>query len=496
MKARRHTLLVITTGIAAASALMLASCASTPPPLDANAVISKASAAMGADAVKTLRFAASGTGSVYGQAYLPDTKWPSVALSSFSRAYDYEAAAMREEFARSRTEPNGGGALPLMGEGEQRAIAVVQGALAWNMVGPAQVASPVAIDARIHDLWTSPHGVLKAAAKNKASAMNVTEGGQTYSVLSFSEPGRFTAKAFVNAQGLVEKVESRMPHPVMGESAVITMYSDYKAQGGTQFPARIRQTQEGTQVLDVQVSEVQVNAPVAAAATDLVRGFAERAASEQAAPGVWFIAGGSHNSVAIEMADHVILVESPLYDGRAAAVLAEVKRLVPSKPIRFVINSHHHFDHAGGLRAAVADGATLVTSMPGVSFFQKAFATPNSIAPDMLTKSGRTAKVEGYDGRRVFTDSMRSVELHAITANVHAQGFNMVYLPKEKMLIQADAFTPGAPNSAPPAKPNGNHVSLIANIERLGLKVDNILPLHGRIVPVAELYRMVGRSAP
>jgi glyoxylase-like metal-dependent hydrolase (beta-lactamase superfamily II) len=161
-----------------------------------------------------------------------------------------------------------------------------------------------------------------------------------------------------------------------------------------------------------------------------------------------------------------------------------------------VINSHHHFDHAGGLRAAVADGATLVTSMPGVSFFQKAFATPNSIAPDMLTKSGRTAKVEGYDGRRVFTDGQRSIELHAITANVHAQGFNMVYLPKEKMLIQADAFTPGAPNSAPPAKPNGNHISLIANIERLGLKVDNILPLHGRIVPVAELYRMVGRSTP
>jgi glyoxylase-like metal-dependent hydrolase (beta-lactamase superfamily II) len=491
MKVRRQTLLAI---VAATSTLFLASCATTQ--LDANAVLSRANTAMGADAVKTLRFAANGTGAVYGQAYAPDTKWPTTAISSFSRTYDYDAAAMREEFARSRSEPNGGGALPLMGEGEQRAIAVVQGALAWNMVGPAQVASPVALDSRIHDLWTSPHGVLKAAAKNKASAMETTDNGQKYSVLSFSEPGRFTAKAFINSQGFVEKVESRMPHPVMGESAVVTMYSDYKAQGGTQFPTRIRQMQEGTQVLDLQVSEVQINAPVAIAVTDLVRGFAERAASEQAAPGVWFIAGGSHNSVAIEMSDHVILVESPLYDGRATAVLAEVKRLAPNKPIRFVINSHHHFDHSGGLRAAVADGATLITSAPGVSFFQKAFATPNTIAPDMLTKSGRTAKVEGYDGRRVFTDGQRSVELHAITANVHAVGFNMVYLPKEKMLIQADAFTPLAPNAAPPAKPNGNHVSLIANIERLSLKVDNILPLHGRIVPIGELYRMVGRAAP
>lgn len=493
MKVSRHTLLAL----AAASALMLASCANTPPPLDANAVLSKASAAMGADAVKTLRFTSSGTGAVYGQAYLPDTKWPAVAYSDFSRLYDFDTSAMREEFARSRSEPNGGGALPLMGEGEQRAVFMLQGTAAWNMIGPAPVASPVALDARIHDLWTSPHGVLKAAKLNKATASSVNESGKAFNVLSFSQPGRFVARAFVNEQGLVERVESRLPNAVMGESQVVTSYSEYKDHSGAKFPMRIRQTQEGSPVLDVQVSEVQVNAPSGIVTPELVRTPPpERALGEKTADGVWHIAGGSHNSVAIEMRDHVILVESPLYDARAAAVLAEVKRLIPGKPIRFVINSHHHFDHAGGLRAAVADGATLITSAPGVSFFQKAFATPNTIAPDMLTQSKVSAKVEGYEGRRILTDGQRIAELHAITANVHAQGFNMVYLPKEKLLIEADAYTPLPPNAAPPAKPNGNHLSLIANIERLGLKVDSILPLHGRIVPLSELYRMVGRSAP
>ncbi len=491
MKARRHTLLALA---AATSTLWLASCATTPPPLDAAAVISKANAAIGADATQSLRFAATGTGTTYGQAFVPNFQWPRLNYSSFSRHYDFASGGMREEFARSRAEPNGGGGIPLIGEGEQRAIAMVQGELAWNMAGPAQVPAPVALDTRIHDLWTSPHGVLKAAAKNKASATSISEGGQAYSVLSFSEPGRFTAKAFINAQGLVEKVESRLPHPVMGESAVVTTYSDYRQHGSAQFPMRIRQTQEGVNTLDLQVSEVQVNAPVAIAATDLLRSFVERATSEQAAPGVWFIAGGSHNSVAIEMRDHIVLVESPLYDGRAAAVIAETRRVIPGKPIRFMVNSHHHFDHSGGVRAAASEGATIISSAAGVPFFNQALANASTIRPDMLAKSGKKGSVEGVSGKRTLTDGSRQVELHLITDSVHAEGFVMVYLPQERLLIQADAFTPGAPNSAPPAKPNGNHLNLIANIEKLSLKVDRILPLHGRIVPLAELYTTAGKK--
>ncbi len=482
----------------ALAAAFLGAC-STPSgggsaPLDAPATIANAQSAMGGKQLTSLAYTASGTGGIFGQAYVPGAAWPKVNYSNFSRQHDYRHAAMRQDIAISRAEPNGGGAVPLMGMGEQRAVAMLQGGHAWNMLGPAPVASPVALDQRVHDLWTSPHGVLQAALQNQATASRQMLDGQATTAISFSQSGRFVATAYLDAQGLVARVDSRVPNAVMGDTEVVTRYSDYRDHAGVKFPSRIRQSQGGFDTLDLQVSQVQVNPTVDIAVPALVSAAQERAVAQQAAQGVWFIAGGSHNSVAIEMKDHTMLVESPLYDGRAAAVLAEVKRVIPGKPIRYVVSSHHHFDHAGGLRAAVADGATVVASANAKAFYERVLANPSRIAPDALAKSGAQVKVEGVDGKRIFTDGVRSVEISQITGGVHANGFLMVYLPAEKLLIEADAYTPLAPNAAPPAVPNGNNVNLIANIESGKLAVERILPLHGRIVPLQELYTTAGRK--
>ncbi len=193
------------------------------------------------------------------------------------------------------------------------------------------------------------------------------------------------------------------------------------------------------------------------------------------------------------MKDHVVLVESPLGDERASAVFDTVYKLVPNKPVKYVVNSHNHFDHTGGLRAAAAEGATILTQAQSKAYYDKVFANPNRIAIDRLARSGRKAKVEGVTEKRTLKDATRTVELYQIKGSDHADTLLMAYLPADKLLIEVDLFTPGAPNAPAPAQPNAYHVNLIENIEKLKLNVDRILPLHGRVVPYAELLRMVGR---
>ncbi len=474
------------------AASLLAACASAPPP-DAADTLRRAEQAMGADGLKTLVFSARGSGGTFGQAWQPSMTWPGLTYSGMTRWMDYDNAALREDYGRSRSEPNGGGATPLMGQGEAKASGSVRAAFAWNGAGATASAAPVALEARLHDLWTSPHGVLKAARANYTKAATVNEGGQTYTTLSFGVPDTLTATAWINSAGLVVRVDSTLPNPVSGDTVASTTYSDYRDHGGVKFPSRIVQTMGRSPVLDLAVTEVQANAVVDISVPESVRGFAERVVPTVVAPGVWYLAGGSHHSVLVEMRDHLLVVESPLYDGRALAVLAQAKQLVPGKPIRYVVNSHHHFDHAGGLRAAVAEGATLVTSEPAKAYFERVFSNPHRIKPDAMARSGRAPQIIGVTGKQVFSDGQRSVEVHEMQGSVHAQGFQMVYLPAEKLLIEADAYTPGPPNSPPPPSVNANHLNLVQNIERLGLQVDRILPLHGRVVPMADLLVAVGR---
>ena len=265
----------------AAVAVTLASCASLPGE-SADAALQRANAAMGGAALKSISFAGSGIGTTFGQAYLAGQAWPKITYSSFSRVADYENAAFREDAARSRAEPTGGGAVPLMGMGEQRTSGFMRGSAAWNMVGPAPVASPVAYDMRVHDLWTTPHGVIKAAMANNAVATASTLDGKAMTAVSFAVPGRYRATAYINAAGMVEKIDSVQPHPVTGDTASTLVFSDYKDTGGVKFPMRIQQSMGGYPVLDLIVNDVKPNAPAGIEVPALVTAFVERPVATKA----------------------------------------------------------------------------------------------------------------------------------------------------------------------------------------------------------------------
>ena len=453
---------------------------------DGRAALEAAAKAIGAGSLKSIEIQGGGAMYQVGQSFTAGQAWPQFNVRSFTRTINYDTASLRDDILRTRAlePPKGGGAYV---RGEHRLIGVLSGDHAWNVTGETATTAPIALADRQFQLWSTPHGVIKAAMAGKG-----TMQGRT---IAFAVPGSFKATAILDAANLVERVEATMANPVLGDMAVTVTYADYRDFGGVKFPTKIRQSYGGFPVLDLTVTEVKPNAAADIPVPDSVKQAGNpyvRVTSQKAADGVWYVTGGSHHSVVIEMKDHLIVVEGPLNDDRALAVIKEARTLVPNKPIKYLIVSHHHFDHSGGVRAFAGEGATLITHDASRPFFERIVAAPATVSPDHLAKSGRKATVEGVRDRRVLTDGTRIVEIRQIAGIQHADDMLMVYLPKEKFLIEADAYTPPAPNTAPLSPPSPFNVSLAENVTKQGLAVDQILPLHGRIVPLAELHKAAG----
>jgi glyoxylase-like metal-dependent hydrolase (beta-lactamase superfamily II) len=172
-------------------------------------------------------------------------------------------------------------------------------------------------------------------------------------------------------------------------------------------------------------------------------------------------------------------VEGPQNEARSEAVIAKAKELIPNKPIRYVINTHVHFDHSGGLRTFVDEGATVVTQASNQAYYEKAWAAPHTLNPDRLAKSNKSPMFETVTGKHVLTDGKRSIEIHEITGNGHNDAYLLVYLPTEGVLFESDAYTPAAANAPAPAVPNPYSVNLNENIQRLKLNVRQIAAGHG-----------------
>ncbi|MBM4262324.1 MAG: MBL fold metallo-hydrolase [Deltaproteobacteria bacterium] len=440
--------------------------------------------------IKTFQFTANGKMGAVGQSTSPMAPWPRHYVKSLVRQYDFTQGAMREELLRTQGEApaSGGGGQPI--EIEARTIALVSGEFAWNEAGKNTVAQPHQVTSRAHELALSPHALVRAAFANNASVTKRTIDGRQMTVIAFNDQGKRQITAYANDQNAIERVESSYGHPVVGDMKVVTNYGPYRDFAGVKFPTKIVQYQDGHPSLDVTVTAVRANPTVTIEVPANVRNAETVVKSEKAADGVWFLAGGSHNSALIEMKDYLIVVEGPQGDHRSKALIAEVKKLVPNKPIKYLVNTHHHFDHSGGIRAFAAEGATIVTHEINRPFFERAARNSWSLAPDILAKSKKMPVFQSMGDNMVLTDGARSVELYQIGANAHHDGLIMAYLRKEKILIEADAFSPrGIPKT-----PNPFSVNLEANVRRLNIEVERILPLHEHIVPYGELLKAIGKD--
>jgi glyoxylase-like metal-dependent hydrolase (beta-lactamase superfamily II) len=436
---------------------------------------------------KTFQFTGDGTMFSLGQSTSPAAPWPRFFVKSMTRVYDFTAGAMRDEVVRMAAET------PTVGP-EQRTLTAVSGDHAWN--GADKDTTPRLFEApeRAHQIVISPHGLLRAAFANNTSVTKRTIEGRPMTVISFTDRSKHKVVAYANDQNAIERVESSYGHPIVGDIKVVTHYGPYRDFAGVKFPSKMIQYQDGLPTLNLTITAVRANPPADIEVPAHVRNDPVPVKSEKVADGIWYITGVSAYSVLIEMKDYLIVVEAPHGEQRSLAVIAEVKKLVPNKPIKYLINTHHHFDHAAGVRTYAAEGITIVTHEVNRPYFERATANSWALAPDRLAKSKKKPVFQTMGDNMVLTDGTRSVELYQVVGNGHHDGIIMAYLRKEKLLIEADVFNPGPSGAEPPKVPNPFSVNLESNVRRLNIDVDRILPIHGRIVPYSELLAAIGKK--
>jgi glyoxylase-like metal-dependent hydrolase (beta-lactamase superfamily II) len=203
---------------------------------------------------------------------------------------------------------------------------------------------------------------------------------------------------------------------------------------------------------------------------------------------------GAYNALAVEFDEYIVVVEAGQNLARGEAILAEVRRLFPTKPIGYVVNSHPHSDHSSGIAPLAAVGATIVTHDNNVAYFEQIFNAPRTLLGDRLARANRRVAVEGTGPMRVFTDGRQRLELYHIQDTdieaVHSDGIVVALVPGARLLFQADFTLPAAGQQANPFTK-----SLAQHVDRLGLDFDAYVSIHNSPTrqTKADLLRTIGK---
>jgi glyoxylase-like metal-dependent hydrolase (beta-lactamase superfamily II) len=510
-------------GIAAAIALAGVAAAQAQGQATAQSVLAALSKSMGADNLKCITYSGSvGYVGIVGQAYDIRGDWPKVAITNYTRTINYDAKSSYED--RTLEQGNypriGGGGIPFAAPRREQNYIVDKAA--WNMQGGNANPQLDAADVRAIDIWMSPHGFIKGAQLPGANPVLITRwengavgtlAGHRYrklNIISFTF-GKYRINGTIDENGLLERVETRIANPIRGDMNYEAEYSQWKDVNGVKFPGNFHnhtdwdnETQPpnyngghnsfGLTVADIKPNDcgtaLTVPANVANAQPAPVN-----VTMTTLAPGVTYLQGGTHHSVAVEFRDYIALVEAPLNQARTLAVFDQLRAMYPNKPVKYVVNSHNHWDHLGGIRTAFHEGATIITQAFNKDFYKNEVLSHDvwSLDPDRLALYPPTEWDEGYqfetvDSTYTLSDGTKQLQVFYVQGSPHADGMVMAYLPAEKILMVADIYTPGAPAQAtPPAAA----VNLYENIKGYKLDVQTIVGLHGRSGTWAEFLQFV-----
>jgi glyoxylase-like metal-dependent hydrolase (beta-lactamase superfamily II) len=421
---------------------------------------------------------------------------PMRPIASYTRVIDLGAPTSRHTGATNNIGPGGS--------------TVVAPGTFFQQVTPQQadLSQPWA---QSLELYITPWGFLKGAAANNATASRKRVDGKQYTVVSWSPAVKapsgksYTVNGYVSDKNYVERVETWVGDNIMGDMHVLATYSGWKDFGGAVAPAKIVQTRGGWPFFQVDVAAAKANPsdldalapPPANRPAGPPPGGPPAAAlnvtSEKLGDGLWRLTtgAGSYDSLVVEFKSYVMLLEAGQNIARGSAYIAETKKLVPDKPIRYVMNTHPHSDHTAGLPALVAEGAIIITQRNNRDFLEGALNAPRTLLDDVLAKNPKKARIEAVSEKKVYSDGTRTVEMYHIYPAPHSNGLLVAYIPKEKILFQGDF-------SVNPGQPANDHVkALVPALEKLKLvDFERYINVHAPAAPQtkADVWAAVGKT--
>jgi glyoxylase-like metal-dependent hydrolase (beta-lactamase superfamily II) len=359
------------------------------------------------------------------------------------------------------------------------------------------------------EYYMTPWGFLQGAESQRATSNRRTLNGKTYTVLSWSPDvtapsgASYVINGYLNDENLVEHVETWVGENIMGDMHIFASYTGWRDFGGFLAPTRLVQNRGGWPFFEIDVTAASANMNNVAALVPAPAaggggfggggGGPVNVTAENLGNDLYRLTtgAGSYDSLIYEFDDHIMMFEAGANHGVLAAYIEETKRMMPGKPIRYIMNTHPHSDHTAGLPVVVAEGATIITHANNVEFFERALNTPRTLLDDALARNPHRVWVEGVETKAVYSDGDHTVELYHIYPAPHSNGLLVAYFPEQGVLFQGDFSLP-----APGQRGNDHVLALVPALEKLGVTdFERYINVHASAEPQTkdELWQAAGR---